>query len=109
MRDADDHEAGGSAAPADPAATYAAEKASVGTVVLLWFFFGGFGAHRFYLGKTRSGFAQLALTVCGIFIYSAPYGGAILLPIAAWMLYDAGRISEWVEAHNAALESRFGR
>ena len=34
------------------------------TALLLCFFLGGFGAHRFYVGKSGSGFAILFLTIC---------------------------------------------
>ena len=33
---------------------FEANKKSVGVAYLLWAFFGGFGAHRFYLGRSGS-------------------------------------------------------
>lgn len=32
--------------------------------ILLAFFLGGFGIHKFYLGRTRAGIIQLLLTFC---------------------------------------------
>ena len=40
---------------------------STGVAYLLWFFVGGFGGHRFYLGKTGTAVAQLIITVVGLF------------------------------------------
>ncbi|MDG2514463.1 TM2 domain-containing protein [Sphingobium yanoikuyae] len=44
---------------------YDANKKSVGVAYLLWFFLGGFGGHRFYLGQTGTAVAQLALLIIG--------------------------------------------
>lgn len=35
---------------------------------ILWFFFYGLGAHRFYLGYTKSAFAILLLSVIGLIL-----------------------------------------
>lgn len=35
---------------------------------LLWFFFGGLGIHRFYLGAIKSGITMLALNICGMIV-----------------------------------------
>lgn len=45
------------------------KQKSTGTTWLLWFFTGGFGGHRFYLGKTGSAVAML-LTLGGLGIWS---------------------------------------
>ncbi|QSB19067.1 TM2 domain-containing protein [Pseudomonas sp. 15A4] len=56
---------------------------STGVAYLLWFFVGGFGGHRFYLGKTGTAVAQLIITVVGLFT---------LIPLiitGIWVLVDA--------------------
>lgn len=69
---------------------YEAHRKSAGVSYLLWFFLGFFGAHRFYLGRTGTGVAQLllSLTVIG------------LIPMAFWWLIDAFLIPEMVRDEN---------
>ena len=58
---------------------------------LLWFLFGGLGLHRFYLGRTTSGMAQLGLTVFLIpAIFISGYLVAVMaIALSAWLLLDA--------------------
>ena len=42
------------------------KRKSMGIAYLLWFFLGFFGVHRFYAGKTKTGIAQLLLTLTGV-------------------------------------------
>ena len=44
---------------------FEAHKKSAGVAYLLWFFLGGFGAHRFYLGQNGTAAAQLLLLLLG--------------------------------------------
>lgn len=56
---------------------------STGVAYLLWFFLGGVGAHRFYLGKTGTAVAQLIITVIGFFTIFP------LIITGIWVLVDA--------------------
>ncbi len=49
---------------------------SLAVTYLLWFFLGGFGAHRFYLGSIGIGIAHAALLVVGVVPIIA-FGGAL--------------------------------
>ncbi|MDR6608212.1 TM2 domain-containing protein [Pseudomonas synxantha] len=77
---------------------------STGVAYLLWFFLGGFGGHRFYLGKTGTAVTQLIITIVGVFT---------LIPFiitGIWLLVDLflipGIIREHSEKvrHDARLE-----
>ncbi len=69
---------------------FEANRKSTGASYLLWFFLGFLGAHRFYLGRTGTGIAQLlmCLSIVGI------------IPLAFWWLIDAFRIPEMVRDEN---------
>lgn len=74
---------------------FEANRKSAGAAYLLWFFLGGFGAHRFYLNHIGSGIAQLLLLALGwipLFI-----GWAVL---AIWWLIDAFLIPDMIRIEN---------
>ena len=58
--------------------------------LLLWFFFGGAGGHRFYAGQVASAFGLLALNFLGFFLlFSANELGIIILVVSGlWLLID---------------------
>ena len=62
---------------------------------MLWFFLGGFGAHRFYLGRTASGIGQLLLLLLG---WIPLFAGWFVLGI--WWLIDAFLIPDIIRADN---------
>lgn len=57
----------------------ASKRKSAGVAYVLWFFFGGLGIHKIYLGKTLRGLSYLISTILG---YGLVFGGlatAVLL------------------------------
>jgi len=64
---------------------------SIGTAYLLWFFLGGFGAHRFYLGFPVSGAVQMILwPVCYMMTIAGKFGAVFPMMIGGlWILIDA--------------------
>jgi TM2 domain-containing membrane protein YozV len=69
---------------------YVARK-TMGTAYLLWFFLGGFSAHRFYLGFNSSAIVQLLLTPFGyaMLMSKSPAGFLAVGAGALWLLADA--------------------
>ena len=59
---------------------------------LLCFFFGIFGVHRFYVGKTGTGILQL-LTIGGLGIWTMI--DFILIIVGAFRDKDGHKITEW--------------
>jgi len=68
---------------------FEANKKSVGVTYLLWLFLGGFGGHRFYIGRTGSAVAMLAMSIIG---WATIWIGIGLLPLSilgVWLIVDA--------------------
>lgn len=65
------------------------KKKSTAAAWLLWFFLGGLGGHRYYLGKFKTGIAQ-TLTLGGLGI---------------WALIDAFFINGMLRKENEKIES----
>lgn len=74
-----------------PSSPIFVREKSLGTAYVLWFFFGGFGAHRFYLGFPVSGGIQLILwPTCYMLIIAGFFGALFPLTIGGlWILADA--------------------
>jgi len=64
---------------------------TMGTAYLLWFFLGGFSAHRFYLGFSTSAIIQLLVTPIGyaMLMSKSPAGFIFVGAGALWLLADA--------------------
>lgn len=81
-------------------------KKSTGVAYLLWFFTGGIGGHRFYMGRTGSAVFQLILSILGWTTVWFGLGFLFLIPLGIWLLIDAFTLGGWVNAHNGALMNR---
>lgn len=73
------------------------DKKSVGVAYLLWLFLSGLGAHRFYLGSTGAGIAQLLLFVLGWLTAMFVVGFLLLAIWGIWVLVDAFLIPGMVD------------
>ena len=56
--------------------------------LLLWFFLGHFGAHRFYLGYNGAGAGMLTLTIVGVLTACILIGYFLLLAVFIWWIVD---------------------
>lgn len=88
--------------------TFEANKKSVGVAYLLWFFLGGFGAHRFYLGQTGTALAMLILFVLGWLTIVVFVGTILLIAVGIWMIVDAFLIPGLVRDQNSRLAQSLG-
>lgn len=82
---------------------YDAQKKSNAAAYILWLFLGGFGVHRFYLGHTGTGFAQLLLAFGGFVS-----GGLLWAVLGLWWLVDALLIPGMVQKRNLDVLERLG-
>ncbi|MEW9921438.1 TM2 domain-containing protein [Marimonas sp. MJW-29] len=73
------------------------ESKSAVVAYLLWFFLGGLGAHRFYLGRSGSGIAMLVLFVLGWLTLAVAVGLFLLIAVGIWLLVDAFLIPGMVD------------
>ncbi len=81
------------AAPFAAPMPFAVPSKRKSVALLLAFLLGFLGAHRFYLGHTRTGFAMLVLNIAA-FAFVTNVGMAILIEIVAtvWLIVDMGLI-----------------
>jgi TM2 domain-containing membrane protein YozV len=70
-------------------------KKSPRTAYVLLLLLGLIGAHRFYLGRTRTGVATLLLTLAGVTVFSL----AVLVAVV-WLIVDAFLIPGWIRQCN---------
>jgi TM2 domain-containing membrane protein YozV len=84
--------------PATRMMRYDAGKKSVGTAYLLWFFLGGLGVHRFYLGRWVSGLVILVCTTLAFVTF-----GLTAIISVAYAIWDLFTIPAKVQRHNEQL------
>jgi TM2 domain-containing membrane protein YozV len=82
------------------------EKKSSGVAYLLWFMLGGFSAHRFYLGSSGVGAAQVALIWGGLIASAVVIGIPFLIAGLVWVLVDAFLIGGLIEKDAATKRAR---
>ena len=82
---------------------YDANRKSVLVAYLLWFFLGGFGLHRFYLGRIVSGLAMLLLWLVSWALTPVLIGYGGLVIIGLWWLIDALLIPGMARRSNERL------
>ena len=81
-------------------------RKETGVAYLLWFFLGGFGAHRFYLGKAGSAIAMLLISLISIPLSFVFVGYLGLFAIFIWWIVDAFLIPGWIRTHNDLARRR---
>lgn len=81
------------------------EAKSTGLAYVLWFFLGGLGMHRFYLGRPFTGLILLLLVPAGIVMMLSKnhYGAFLVIIGAAWLILDAFLIPGMVNRSRAKV------
>ncbi len=79
------------------------EGKSIVVAYLLWWFLGWAGVHRFYLGRVKSGMAQLLLFIIGIVTTLIFIGYLLLFGWFIWWALDAYFTYKYVAEENQIL------
>lgn len=82
---------------------FEAQKKSMGVSYVLWFFLGGLGAHRFYLGRTGSAVGMLVLFFMSLLLVLVYIGLLGFLALWVWQIVDAFLIPGIVREYNMQL------
>lgn len=106
MGDSDNQTGGGLSNDAKAMMAFESGKKSSGICYLLWFFLGGFGAHRFYLGRTGSAIAMLVISIVSWILIFVAIGALGFIVIGIWWIVDAFLIPGIVRDNNQALQQR---
>ena len=89
--------------------TIANERKSVGIAYLLWFFFGPFGGHNYYVGKPMLGAMQLFGYIIGLamFFSGVPIlAGLLLVALGISLIVDLCFIPARINAQTERLRER---
>ena len=82
---------------------YDINRKSLGLALVLWFFLGTLGAHRFYLARYGSAIGILCLTLVGALASIIFLGWIFFLIVGIWLLVDLFLIFGIVRDHNSRL------
>ena len=88
---------------------YDAAKKSALIAYVLWFFLGGLGVHRFYLGRTGSGVVMAIISVLSWITVYIGIGFIGLAVIGIWWLLDAFLIPGITTSTNQDLATRLAQ
>jgi len=108
MNEPTDRAGGGLSNDAKAMMAFESDKKSTGIAYLLWFFFGGLAIHRFYLGRTGSAVAMLAITIVSLVLIFAGIGVFGFIVVGIWLIVDAFLIPGIARETNQALIQRLG-
>lgn len=93
--------------------TIANEQKSVGIAYLLWFFFGAFGGHNYYVGKPALGIMQMLAYICawaaflsGVPVLAFLLGGGVALSLVIDLCLIPARINAQTERLRERLSDR---
>lgn len=75
----------------------------VGLAYVFAIFLGGFGAHRFYLGRAGSAIAMLLMWQIGLATVVVGVGLLLVVPTAIWMIVDLFTMRGMVRESNERL------
>ncbi|MTH96656.1 TM2 domain-containing protein [Roseibium sp. RKSG952] len=84
------------------------EAKSMALAYICWFFLGGLGVHRMYLGRALSGLSILALQLLGwvFLINGSALGGFLLIFAWGWIIVDAFLIPGMVNDNKGEVRAR---
>ncbi|MGX1306041.1 TM2 domain-containing membrane protein YozV [Amorphus suaedae] len=81
---------------------------SAGAAYLLWFFLGGIGGHRFYLGRLGTAFTMLLLTIGGVATAAFGIGFLLWAIVGIWWVVDAFLIPSIIQKQKDELRRTLG-
>lgn len=82
---------------------FGSKQKSLGIAYLLWFFIGGFGAHRFYLARTQSAVIMLIILILSLLLSVVGIGLLGFVVIGIWWLVDLFLIPSMTSSFNVQL------
>lgn len=78
------------------------QKKNAVVAYVLWWFFGFFGAHRFYMRKDKA-LVMLIITILSILTAVVVIGYIGLLAMFVWWIIDGINLHKWVTLYNLQL------